>query len=226
MYGEREGCTIFRSGKKNHSGISALLVHLHPPLIPRTRARLTFSLCLGGLAFYFFLVLLATGILLMFYYRYGDGSPYLSVREIAEVVPYGDLMRNLHYWGGQIIVVLTLLHMVRVFVTGSYQSSKQWIWVVGALLLAMVVIMDFSGYLLRFDRETYWAGFVALGVVKAIPWIGEGLHRFLTGTSVYGAGSIQRIYLWHCVVLPITVLCFMAYHFWKVGKPGGMGRPL
>jgi quinol-cytochrome oxidoreductase complex cytochrome b subunit len=187
---------------------------------------LTFTFCLGGLAFYFFLILLLTGVLLMFYYRFGDISPYLSVREITEFVPFGNLIRNLHYWGGQAIVVLMLFHMIRVMMTGSYQGAKQWVWVVGMIMLAMVLVMDFSGYLLRFDRETFWAGFVALGVVKEIPLIGDGLHRILTGTSTYGEGSIQRIYLWHCVILPISAICFMIYHFWKVAKQGWSGRPL
>lgn len=221
-----EVCEIFKPRKKDHSGIAAFLFHLHPPLIPRERIRLTFTFCMGGLSFYFFLVLLVTGILLMFYYRPGDASPYISVREITEFVPFGDLIRNLHYWGGQGMVVLILFHMIRVAVTGSYQGAKQWIWVVGMAMMALTLIMDFSGYLLRYDRETFWAGFVALGVIKEIPYAGEALHRLLTGTSTYGQGSIHRIYLWHCVVLPITVVCFMIYHFWKVSKLGWSGRPL
>ena len=195
-------------------------------MIPGSRVRLTFTFCLGGLAFYFFLVLILTGVLLMFYYRFGEGQPYLSVREITEIVPFGNLMRNLHYWGGQVMVLLVLFHMVRVVLTGSYQEAKQRIWVVGTLMLAMVLVMDFSGYLLRFDRETFWAGFVAFGVVKEIPVVGEGLHRILTGTGTYSEASIQRIYLWHCVMLPITAICFMFYHFWKVAKEGLAGRGL
>lgn len=195
-------------------------------MISRERLRITFTFCMGGLSLYFFAILLLTGILLMFYYGYGDEQPYLSVREMSEWVPYGNLIRTLHYWSGQLIVMSMLIHMLRVFFTGSYQNSKQWIWVVGMMLLAMVLIMDFSGYLLRFDKETFWAGFVALGVVREIPWVGQSLHRLLTGTSIYGAGSIQRIYLWHCVVLPVVAACFMGYHFWKVSKQGGWGRPL
>jgi len=213
--------------KKDPGGMIAFLVHLHPSRIPRERVRPTFTFCMGGLAFYLFLLLLATGGLLMFYYRPGgERIPYLSVREIAEFVPYGDFFRNLHYWGGQGIVLFLLLHMARVVITGSYQGAKGWIWVVGMLLLAFVLVLDFSGYLLRFDQETYWAGFVALGIVKALPVIGEGVHRFLTGTETYGADSLQRIYLWHCVFLPVTVLGFMIYHFWKVRRQGWSGKAL
>ncbi len=213
--------------RKNRGGFFAFLVHLHPPLIPRERVRFTFTFCMGGLAFYLFLLLLATGVLLMFYYRPGGGStPYLSVREITELVPYGDLFRSLHYWGGQGIVLFLFFHMTRVVLTGSYQGPKRWIWVVGMVLLAFIAVLDFSGYLLRFDRETFWAGFVALGVVKEIPAVGEGLHRLLTGTATYGADSLHRIYLWHCVVLPIVVIAFMIYHFWKVRRQGWSGRAL
>jgi quinol-cytochrome oxidoreductase complex cytochrome b subunit len=223
-----EGSIIEQRKKKDRGGFFAFLVHLHPPLIPRERIRLAFSFCLGGLSFYLFLLLLVTGILLMFYYLpgSGEGAPYLSVREITEIVPFGDLFRNLHYWGGQGIVLLIFFHMIRVVVTGSYQGAKRWIWVVGMSLLVLVLILDFSGYLLRFDRETFWAGFVALGVVKKIPFVGESLHRLLTGTSTYGEPSIERIYVWHCVVLPITVVGFMIYHFWKVRRQGWSGQPL
>jgi quinol-cytochrome oxidoreductase complex cytochrome b subunit len=188
--------------------------------------RVTFTFCLGGLAFYFFLLLIATGVLLMFYYRYGDVSPYLSVREIAEIVPFGGLIRNLHYWCGQGIVLLILGHMVRVVITGSYQRSREWVWVIGMGLLALVFFMDFSGYLLRFDKETFWAGYVALGVVKEIPYVGETLHSLVTGTATYGEASAQRIYIWHCVVLPLAGLSFMFYHFWKVSRLGYSARVL
>jgi len=205
------------SGK---GGIGAFLFHLHPPLIPGERARIAFSFCLGGLSFFLFCVLCVTGVLLMFYYRSGQGSAYLSVREITEAVPYGDLFRGLHYWAGQGIVWLILLHMCRVVMTGSYQGPKRWIWGVGMVLLALILVMDFSGYLLRFDQDTYWAGTVALGLVKRIPLVGQGLHQVMTGTPAYGEDALQRIYLWHCVVLPLGVLAFAANHFWKIRRLG------
>ncbi len=218
--------TLVRDGqeKKRRGGVIDLLAHVHPPWIPRKRVRLTFTFCMGGLSAYLFFVLALTGVLLMFHYRTGADAAYLSVREITELVPYGELIRSLHYWGGQWLVLLILFHMIRVVLTGSYQGAKRWIWVVGVLLLGLVVIIDFSGYLLRFDRDTYWAGFVAFGVIREIPYVGDGLHRLLAGTSTYGPASIPRIYLWHCVVLPMTVLGFMLYHFWKVSRLGYMGR--
>ena len=187
---------------------------------------MTYTFCLGGLAFYFFVLLCVTGILLMFYYRYGGVSPYLSVREISEFIPFGGLVRSLHYWGGQVIVLLVVFHMVRVVLTGSYLKRRAWIWVVGMALLALVFFMDFSGYLLRFDTETFWAGFVAFGVIKEIPLVGESLHLMLAGSSTYGEASAARIFLWHCVVLPLAALSFMFYHFWKVSRLGYGNRPL
>ncbi len=211
-------------GRRRRGGVIDFLAHVHPPWIPRERVRFTFTFCMGGLAAYLFLVLALTGVLLMFHYRTGGAAPYLSVREITEIVPYGELIRSLHYWGGQWMVALILFHMIRVVLTESHQGAKRWIWVVGVLLLALMLIIDFSGYLLRFDRDTFWAGFVAFGVIREIPYVGEGLHRLLTGTGTYGSASIQRIYLWHCVVLPMTVFGFMLYHFWKVSRLGYMGR--
>ena len=205
-------------------GAGAFLLHLHPPRIPARRASAGFTLCLGGLAFHLFLVSAVTGILLMVHYR--PDAPYVSVREIAEWIPYGDLVRNLHYWAGQGMVVLMLLHMVRVVVTGSYQGPKRRIWAVGALLAGLVLVADFTGYLLRFDRETFWAGYVALRVVRAVPLAGPGLHRIAAGTETYGAASVRRIHLWHCVVLPLAVAAFVSYHFWKVRRAGGAARPL
>jgi len=212
--------------QKEAGGVSAFLAHLHPPLLPRERIRLTFTFCLGGLAFYFFVLLGVTGILLMFYYRYGDVSPYLSVREISEVIPFGGLVRSLHYWCGQGIVLLVVFHMARVLLTESYRNTRAWIWVVGMALLALVFMMDFSGYLLRFDTETFWAGFVAFGVIKEIPLVGDGLHRLAAGSATYGEASAARIFLWHCVVLPLAALSFMFYHFWKVSRLGYGSRPL
>jgi hypothetical protein len=117
----------------------------------------TYTFCLGGLSFFMFLLLTGTGVLLMFYYIPSDAQAYQSMKDIESSVTFGQLMRNMHRWAAQGMVIAVFLHMCRVFYTGSYKPPREFNWVVGVILLVLTFLLSFTGYLLPWDQLALWA---------------------------------------------------------------------
>lgn len=206
--------------------ITSLLLHLHPRLVPEKSAEFSFTFCFGGIAVFLFFVELVSGLLLMLHYQPSVQGAYPTVQKITHIVPYGWVMRNIHYWAGQAMVVVVLFHMIRVFWTKSYLHPRQFNWVVGFACLILTVFIDFTGYLLVWDDRALWAWTIARNVVEIVPLVG-----FATASVIFGPASelnsvIVRLYSWHVVIFPATLLFLMALHFWKIRKDGGISIPL
>jgi len=205
---------------------SRLLLHLHPRTIPEASSRVRFTWCLGGLAVWLFLIESITGVVLMLRYVPTLSEAYPSIQDITHVASYGFFVRNLHYWSGQVMVVLVVLHMVRVFVTGSFSAPRRMNWLIGLILLLATLLLDFTGYLLIWDDRALWAWTIARNLTEIIPLIGPVFASTLFGPGEVGDMSIVRLYAWHIVVLPGTLVLFMGWHFWRVREDGGIAVPL
>jgi len=219
---------------------SNVFLHLHPISIPRPALKITFTFCLGGLTFFLFLVETVTGVLLMFYYRPVPEYAYMDMKTLGYTVLFGMMLRNLHRWGAHLMVILVMLHMLRVFLTGSFRPPREFNWVVGVNLLALTLLLSFTGYLLPWDQLAFWAVTVGTNMAAATPFVGaEGpFHeafgtgplndaRFLLlGDMKVGAAALLRFYVLHCVALPLVAGVLMVVHFWRVRKDGGISRPL
>ena len=243
--------SIFRHGMPANNRNRVLVVmsnvflHLHPVKIRKSGIRLKFTWCMGGLTFFLFLVETFTGLLLMFYYRPTVAYAYMDIIDLAEQVPLG-IMRELHRWGAHAMVITVWLHMLRVFMTGSYKPPREFNWNIGVLLLVLTLLLSFTGYLLPWDQLAMWAVTVGSNMARATPFLGnEGpgaallkvgdislVHagddaRFalLAGRFV-GSGALLRFYVLHCVGIPLVAAVLMAVHFWRVRKDGGISGPL
>lgn len=199
--------------------------HIRPSFISSGAMSVLYTFCLGGLSFLAFVILGITGLLLMFHYQPGDSSGFSSILTIASVIPYGGVVRNLHYWAGQLMVVTVNLHMLRVVWTRSYKPPKQLNWLVGVALLILILFLDFTGYLLIGSQESGAAATVAVNILGLIPGIGTGLAQVLFGEPSALSGSTLVVYVWHCVALPMIALLLQLYHFWRIRRDGGV-RPL
>ncbi|WP_088226464.1 cytochrome b N-terminal domain-containing protein [Desulfosporosinus sp. FKB] len=199
--------------------------HLRPRFISDRALSVYYTFCLGGLSFLAFLMLGITGILLMFHYQPGTSSGFSSVLTIGSVIPYGSVIRNLHYWSAQLMVVTVNLHMVRVVWTHSYKPPKQLNWLVGVGLLVLVLVLDFTGYLLIGSQESGAAATVAANLLKQIPGLGTALAQIALGEPTALSGSTLIVYVWHCVALPLAAFWLQLYHFWRIRRDGGV-RPL
>ena len=201
------------------------LHHLHPPSIPAAQARWTYSLGTGGLAVFLFLVLLATGILEMFYYVPLPDQATVSIQTIANFVPYGALIRNLHYWGAQAIVLVLFVHLLRVVLTGAYKKPRRFNYLLGLALLLLALALDFTGYILRWDQGTSWALVVGTNLIKTIPTIGDQLYAFILGGEQLGSAALLRFYSWHTFGLTLVMIVVVIWHLFRIRRDGGIAVP-
>jgi quinol-cytochrome oxidoreductase complex cytochrome b subunit len=228
--------SIFRKGYKDTSRDRALammnnvLYHLHPVKIKRHGLKLTYTFCLGGLSFFLFILLTVTGIFLMFYYRpsadIGSAQAYADMQTIRSSVFFGDLVRNLHRWGAHLMVLTVALHMARVFYTGAYKPPREFNWVVGVILLFLTLGLSFTGYLLPWDQLARWAVAIAEGIASNAPLIADQTKFILLGGVEVGPDTLLRWYVLHVLALPFVLVIFLAVHFWRIRKDGGISGPM
>jgi quinol-cytochrome oxidoreductase complex cytochrome b subunit len=199
--------------------------HLHPPTIPAPQARLRYTLAAGGLAVFLALVVGFTGILVTFYYLPTPDQAAKSVQELTFLVPFGWLMRNLHYWSAQLLILVAALHLLRVVFTGAYLPPRRLNYLFGLSLLVMCLFLDFTGYVLRWDEGVHWALVAGTNLVRSIPLVGESLYATLVGGSQVGAGTLIRFYAWHIFGLMLVLIIVGVWHIFRVRRDGGIAVP-
>jgi quinol-cytochrome oxidoreductase complex cytochrome b subunit/mono/diheme cytochrome c family protein len=196
--------------------------HLHPPRIPLPQARFGYTLGTGGLAVFFSLILLITGALEMYYYVPTPEDAGRSIQFLSTLVPYGNLVRNLHYWAAQLLVVTVTIHLLRVVLTGAYAPPRRFNYLLGLTLLVLILLLDFTGYVLRWDEGIRWALVVGTNLLKTIPYIGENFYQFIIGGPEPGAAALTRFYSWHIYGLTLAAAGVTAWHIFRLRRDGGI----
>lgn len=200
-------------------------LHLHPPTIPAAQARLRYTLGAGGLAVFFSLVLLITGALEMVYYSPTPEKAAISVGTITYFVPFGGVIRGLHFWSAQALLIIVSIHLLRVILTGAYRPPRHLNYLIGLGLFILIFLLDFTGYILRWDQGIQWALVVGTNLLKTIPFVGEKLHLLVVGGSNPGPGVLIRFYAWHVFLLTLGVLILGIWHIFRVRRDGGIAIP-
>jgi quinol-cytochrome oxidoreductase complex cytochrome b subunit len=170
-------------------------------------------------------VLIATGVMLMFYYHPSVPQAYRDMKELQYVVDNGLFLRNLHRWGAHLMVFAAVLHMLRVFYHRAYRPPRQFNWVIGVVLLLVTLLLSYTGYLLPWDQLAFWGVSVGTNMAKEAPFIGEQIRFLLLGGHIVSENALLRFYVLHCVVLPVALLLFVSVHIWRVRKDGGVQGP-
>jgi quinol-cytochrome oxidoreductase complex cytochrome b subunit len=203
-----------------------LPLHFRPPVVKEKTLAFSLSWGLGGMAVTLVLMQMATGLLLKFVYVPTPVDAYPSVQAIIGRIPFGRLVRNLHHWCANGLVVVLLLHMLRVFFTGAFHHARQFNWIIGLILFALVLAANLSGYLLPYDQLAYWAITVVSSMLGYVPAIGGSLQRILgSGGSEIGPRTLPFFYAMHTAVIPILLTGVMGFHFWRIRKAGGLVVP-
>ncbi len=224
--------SIYRKGytdsPRNRSYVimNNVLYHLHPVKVKRHTVKVSYTLCLGGLSFFLFILLTVTGIFLMFFYRPTGATAWNDVKTLETAVAFGSLVRNMHRWGAHLMVLSVFLHMCRVFYHGAYKSPREFNWVIGIILLTLTLLLSFTGYLLPWDQLSLWAVTVGTNMMGYTPVFGDQVRFVLLGTKEIGDATLLRWYVLHVLMLPFVIVIFMAVHFWRVRKDGGISGPL
>lgn len=168
--------------------------------------------CLGGIPAYLFIVQAITGILLCFHYVPSSELAYQSVKKITEVIPYGWYIRSVHRWSATFMIVTVILHMMRVFFTGSYRKPRELNWIAGVALLFLTLLFGFTGYSLIYEQLSYWGMTVAGNLTEAVPLIGSYLADFIRGGESVGTHTLTRFFTFHIWVLPALLMLVLGLH--------------
>jgi quinol-cytochrome oxidoreductase complex cytochrome b subunit len=203
-----------------------VFLHLHPVRVRQHAVKFAYTFCLGGLSFFLFLVLTVTGVYLMFFYVPSSTSAYSDILSIQTRVAFGLLTRNVHRWGAHLMVFFVFLHMMRVFYHGAYKPPREFNWVVGVLLLFFTIALSFTGYLLPWDQISFWAITIGQNMAGYTPLIGVPLQQLIFGGLEVGQNTLLRFYVLHIMALPLVMAIFLAVHFWRIRKDGGISGPL
>jgi quinol-cytochrome oxidoreductase complex cytochrome b subunit len=212
-------------------------LHLQPSRVRKHGLNWTYTFGLGGLSFFLFLILTVTGVLLMFYYRPSVELAYQDMKDLEYAVSLGSFLRAMHRWSAHAMVMVVILHMIRVFLTGSYKTPREFNWVIGVILLVITLFLSFTGYLLPWDQLALWAVTVGTNMASASPMLGaEGpfallgrsndVRFVLLGGTAVGANTLLRFYVLHCVFVPLIAGALMILHFWRVRKDTFSGPPI
>ncbi len=224
--------SIFRKGytdsprNRSYVVMNSVLYHLHPVKVKRHAVKVSYTLCLGGLSFFLFILLTVTGIFLMFFYRPTAAAAWDDIANLQTGVAFGLLVRNMHRWAAHLMVLAVFLHMARVFYHGAYKSPREFNWVIGIILLSLTLLLSFTGYLLPWDQLALWAVTVGTNMMGFTPVFGDQVRFVLLGGFEIGTDTLLRWYVLHVLLLPFVIVIFMAIHFWRVRKDGGISGPL
>jgi quinol-cytochrome oxidoreductase complex cytochrome b subunit len=199
-------------------------VFLHLASVKARKKALEFSVTwyLGTLSFGTFMILVVTGILLMLYYHPSAPQAYADMKDLQFVVSAGVFLRNLHRWSAHTMVLLVFAHMFKVFYRGAYRKPREFNWVVGVILLIVTLLLSYTGYLLPWDQLAYWAITVGSNIMSAVPVLGQKIRFLMLGGNSVNANALLRFYVLHCVILPLAAILFIAIHFWRIRKDGGL----
>jgi len=201
------------------------VLHARPVRVRRSTLPYTHTFGLGGSSLVLISLLMATGVLMMFVYEPTPERAYRSVQALEGDILFGGMVRNIHYWSANLLVVVAVAHMLRVLFTGAFHGKRQFNWVFGVLLLAGVLAANFTGYLLPWDQLAYWAVTICTGMFSYVPWIGGWLQEVARGGPELGASTLILFYTLHTTLLPVVLVLLMGFHFWRVRKAGGVVDP-
>jgi quinol-cytochrome oxidoreductase complex cytochrome b subunit len=213
-------------------------LHIHANRVHAHSMKPAFTFGLGIILGFLFLIMLLTGVLLMVYYTPSVETAYLSVKDIVNVVPGGRIIRNMHRWASQGMIIVAFLHLLRVFYTGSYLGNRSLNWVIGVVLLIITLLSNFSGYLLPWDQLAYWAVTIGSNIAASARELtdllgvtnlfdpGGFFKKLLIGGENVGQPALSRFFALHVIFLPLSMIILMGIHFWRIRKDGGLSRPI
>lgn len=199
-------------------GLSGFAALAREKVVPLHRHSVWYYL--GGMTLFLFAVQVATGILLLFYYRPSAGEAYESVQFLMAEVEFGWLIRSIHSWAANLMILTLYVHFFSVWLLEAYRPPRELTWLSGAGLLAVALGFGFTGYLLPWNQLAYFATRVGTEMMGALPVVGAFLRRFLRGGEEVTGATLTRFYALHVAVLPALAFLLLALHLYLVQRHG------
>ncbi len=185
------------------------------------RGRLLYTL--GSATLFLITLQFLTGILLLFYYVPTTDHAWNSVYYIMHDAYFGTLIRGIHYWSANFLMAVIGLHMARTFFSGSYKAPREINWIIGVVLLLLVIGLAFTGYLLRWDQDGFWASVVGIKIGSYSPFVGAYVTHFLVGGDAVGPATLSRFFALHVWLLPAAIAPFIGIHLYLLRRHGEFG---
>jgi cytochrome b6 len=173
--------------------------------------RLSFWYYFGGLGLFFFIIQILTGLLLLQYYKPTEADAFSSFLFIQGEVPFGWLLRQVHAWSANLMILMLFIHMFSTFFMKSYRKPRELMWVSGFILLVLSLGFGFTGYLLPWNELAFFATQVGTEVPKVAPG-GAFLVEILRGGPDVSGETLTRMFSLHVVLLPGLVMLVLAAH--------------
>ena len=220
--------SVFRGGagsstlRKSMAIQQNVFLHLLSTKVRKRMLEFNATWYLGTLTLGTFAILVITGVLLMLYYHPSVPQAYADTKDLQFVVNSGLFLRNLHRWSAHAMVFLVFAHMFRVFYRGAYRPPREFNWVIGVILLLFTLLLSYTGYLLPWDQLAFWAITVGSNIASAVPLTGDKVRFLMLGGHFVNANALLRFYVLHCMILPLAAFFFIAIHFWRIRKDGGL----
>lgn len=177
----------------------------------------------GSATLFLFCLQATTGMFLALYYVPSPDSAYDTVQFIQHEVQFGWFVRGLHHWGASAVMVAVGLHLLQVYLYGAYKRPRELMWMVGVVLMLLMMGFGFTGYLLPWDQNAYWATQVGTNMVASVPLVGDVLVRVLRGGDTLGALTLSRFFAVHTLFLPALIICGIALHLFILRRVGPAG---
>ena len=174
----------------------------------------------GGITLFLFLIQVVTGILLLLYYRPTTAEAYESVQFIMTKVEFGWLIRSVHSWSANLMILAAFIHMFSVVFLHAYRRPRELTWLSGIALLGLALAFGFSGYLLPWNKVSYFATKVGTDMAAGVPLIGPELARYLRGGEDVAGATLSRFFALHVAVLPALTTMLLLIHLLLVQKHG------
>lgn len=186
--------------------------------------RHTFWYYFGGMTLFLFTIQVITGILLLLYYRPSASEAFESVQFIMTAVEFGWLVRSIHSWSANLMILAMFIHLFSALLLRAYRGPRELTWLSGGGLLGLSLAFGFTGYLLPWNELAFFATRVGTEIPGVVPWIGPFLRRLLRGGDDVTGATLTRFYGIHVAVLPALVTVVLGLHLFLVQKHG-MSRP-
>jgi cytochrome b-561 len=223
----------FRPASAREAGdavVSNFMLHWFPAKSYKASLSWSYSFWLGTASAALLLLLVVSGLPLLFLYIPSVERAYASVKDIEYVITFGSWIRAVHRISAHLMVASVFLHLVRVFLTGAYKNGtgrsqkREWNWVLGVAMLLLTLFLSFTGYLLPWDQLAYWAVTVGTNIASSVPLVGSAIRELLIGGRTIEQPTLIRFYVLHVLFLPMIIGFLFAYHMWRVRKDGGLAK--
>ncbi|GAB4325501.1 MAG: cytochrome b N-terminal domain-containing protein [Candidatus Sumerlaeia bacterium] len=202
------------------SGLVELMRHKQVPI-----TRMSFFYYFGGVSLFLFVVQVVSGILLLMYYVPTEDQAYESVQYIMSKVKFGWLVRSIHSWSANVMILCVFIHMFSVFFMRAYRKPRELTWMSGVGLLGLALAFGFSGYLLPWNELSFFATKVGTDIVGELPVVGAFLLEVLRGGEEVSGRTLSRFFGLHVAILPGVITCVLGLHLLFIQRQGMSAPP-